>query len=115
MSKQDLEEKLARMSSYTTPPADVLADVLAAYEERVAELVAALEKERGRVLLEVNFQHSIREQERQTRAEQRERHEAEKRHLIEQIKAAAKTYSRVVAAKRDGRKTVRIDSVLENS
>jgi hypothetical protein len=115
MSKEDLAAKLARMATFTTPPADVVAKTLAAYAARVAELEAEVSDERERVGKEVQWQYAIREQERKAQAEQYARHQEEKRALVQQIGQAATTYNRVIQAKRDGRKTARIEDLLKEA
>ena len=115
MSKEDLAAKLARMASFSTPPAEVTAEVLDAYAARVAELEAEVNHERERVGKEVAFQYSIREQERQVRRDLEARHQDDRRFLIQQIGQAATVYSRVLEAQRACRKTARIEDLLKEA
>jgi len=113
MSKTDLEAKLARLSHFTIPPADVVTDALDAYAARVADLEAEVARQRVRIGEEVSFQRVIREGEAERRLEVARRHEAERRRLIRDLGFAATIHDRAYKAHREGRKTVRVDALLE--
>jgi len=91
MSKTDLDAKLARLSHFTNPPSDVVTDTLKAYAARVQELKS----------------------EQETRHELTKRHEAERRRLIQDLGFAATIRDRAYRAHWEGRKTVRVDALLE--
>jgi len=113
MSNTDLDAKLARLSHFTNPPADVVADAMSAYAARVAELEAVIAAKDARISEEVSFQRFIRESEQETRHELTKRHEAERRRLIQSIGFAATIRDRAYRACQEGRKTVRVDALLE--
>ena len=113
MSKADLESKLARLSHFTDPPADVVTDALGAYAARVAELEAVIEAKDARIGEEVRFQRFIRQSEQETRHELTKRHETERRRLIQDLGFAATIHDRAFKAHWEGRKTVRVDALLE--
>ena len=75
MSNTDLDAKLARLSHFTNPPADVVADAMSAYAARVAELEAVIAAKDARISEEVSFQRFIRESEQETRHELTKRHD----------------------------------------
>jgi len=113
MSKTDLDVKLARLSHFTNPPADVVTDALGAYSEYVAELESVIAAKDARISEEVSFQRFIRNSEQETRHELIRRHKAERRRLIQSIGFAATIHDRAFRAHQEGRKTVRVDALLE--
>ena len=113
MTKQDLEAKLNRLSHFTNPPADVVNEAIAAYADHVAELEAAIQKKDARISEEVGFQTFIRKSEQETRNDMARRHQDEKRALIKEIGFAAVIRDRVLNAQWQGRKTVKVEALLE--
>jgi len=113
MSKSELEAKLERLSHFTFPPADVLADVVAAYAAHVAELEAVIVRQDVRIGEEVSFQRFIREGERERALEVYRRHQKEKRELVQELGFAAVIRDRVMNAQWQGRKTIKVDALLE--
>ena len=113
MSKTDLDAKLTRLSHFTNPPADVVTDALNAYAARVQELEAEIARQRVRIGEEVSFQRFIREGEAERRLEVARRHEAERRRLTQDLGFAAAIRDRAYRAHWEGRKTVRVDALLE--
>jgi len=113
MSKTDLDAKLARLSHFTNPPSDVVTDTLKAYAARVQELEDLVVHKDARIGEEVSFQRSIRKSEQETRHELTKRHEAERRRLIQDLGFAATIRDRAYRAHWEGRKTVRVDALLE--
>jgi len=113
MSEEDLEAKLTRISHFTNPPADVVSEALNAYAARVAELEAIIAKRDTRIGEEVSFQSFIRKSEQETRHELTRRHEAERRSLIQALGFAATIHDRAIKAHREGRKTIKLDALLE--
>lgn len=113
MSATDLEEKLTRLSHFTNPAADVVAEALEAYAGRVAELEATIAQKDVRIGEEVSFQRFIRQSEQEARHELTRRHETERRALIQELGFAAVIRDRAYKADREGRKTIRVDALLE--
>lgn len=113
MSAAELEAKLTRLSHFTNPPADVVADALEAYAAHVAELEAVIARKDARIGEEVSFQTFIRKSEQEARHELTRAHEAERRRLIQEIGFAATIRDRVMRASNEGRKTIKLDAILE--
>lgn len=113
MSKTDLEAKLTRLAHFTNPPSEVVGEALAAYANRVQELEAEVARLNDRIGKEVSFQSFIRKSEQEVRNDLSKRHQDEKRALIAEIGFAAIIRDRVLNAQWQGRKTVKVEALLE--
>lgn len=113
MSATDLEATLTRLSHFTNPPADAFREALDAYAAHVEELEAEIASLNTRIGEEVSFQRFIRQSEKETRAELTKRNEEERRKLVKEIGFAAIIRDRALTAHWQGRKTVKVDALLE--
>lgn len=113
MNRTELDAKLTKLSNFTNPPSEVMDEALAAYAAHVQELEAEIARLNSRVGEEVSFQTFIRESEQETRNELSRRHQDEKRALIKEIGFAAIIRDRVLNAQWQGRKTVKVEALLE--
>lgn len=113
MSRTELDAKLALLSHFTNPPADVIDEAIEAYSAHVQELEAEIARLNTRVGEEVSFQTFIRKSEQETRHELSRRHQDEKRALIKEIGFASTIRDRVLNAQWQGRKTVKVEALLE--
>ena len=113
MTRTELDAKLTRLSHFTNPPADVIGDAIEAYSAHVQELEAEIARLNTRVGEEVRFQTFIRKSEQETRNELSRHHQNEKRALIKEIGFAAIIRDRVLSAQWQGRKTIRVEALLE--
>jgi len=113
MSRIELEAKLKRLSQFTNPPAEVIAEALEAYAAHVSELEEVIAKKDVRIGEEVSFQRFIRKSEQETRRDLTRRHTTEKRRLIQELGFAAIIRDRVMNARWQGRKTIKVDALLE--
>jgi len=113
MSQQRLNDALTRLSHFTTPPADVVAEAMSAYAARVADLEDLVTQKDERIGEEVSFQRSIRADEQAVRADLIRRQQQERRQLINTIGFAARVYDRAINAQSAGKKTIRLADLLE--
>lgn len=113
MNRSELDAKLTRLSHFTNPPSEVVGEALAAYAVHVQALEAEIARLNNRVGEEVSFQAFIRKSEQETRNDLSRRHQDEKRALIKEIGFAAIIRDRVLNAQWQGRKTVKVETLLE--